>query len=59
MAAVVSEFFQITGVDVVPPETMSELIPYLLQIVVAVALVSATFAVIGKLAEVILNWRRW
>ena len=32
MASVVAEFFQITGVDVVPPTNMAELIPYLLTV---------------------------
>lgn len=59
MAAVVAEFFQIMGVDMAPPETLAELIPYLLTVAVAVFLVSAVFGVIGKLAEVISNFRRW
>lgn len=44
MASVVAEFFRITGVDIVPPATMAELIPYLLTVFVAAALV---------------NWRRF
>ena len=32
MASVVAEFFQITGVDITPPTTMAELIPYLLTV---------------------------
>lgn len=59
MALIVSEFFGIIGVDVVPPTNMVELIPYLLTVVVGVALVSAVFRVIGKLAELLLNYRRW
>lgn len=59
MASVVAEFFQITGLDMVPPETLAELIPYLLQVVVGVALVSAVFGVIGKLAEIFMNFRKW
>ncbi|MGN8969829.1 hypothetical protein [Intestinimonas sp. HCP28S3_D6] len=59
MAALVAEFFGIIGVDMVPPSNLAELIPYLLTVVVGVALVSGVFGVIGKLAEVLLNFRRW
>lgn len=59
MAALVAEFFGIIGMDMVPPSNLAELIPYLLTVVVGVALVSGVFGVIGKLAEVLLNFRRW
>lgn len=59
MAALVAEFFGIIGVEMVPPSTLAELIPYLLTVVVGVALVSGVFGVIGKLAEVLVNFRRW
>ena len=59
MAAVVAEFFQVIGLVMVPPETLAELIPYLLQIGVGVVLVSGVFGVIGKLAEIILDFTRW
>lgn len=59
MAVIVAEFFGIIGVDVVPPTNMAELIPYLLTVVVGIALVSGVFRVIGKLADLILNFRRW
>jgi len=59
LAVIVSEFFGIVGVDAVPPANMAELIPYLLTVVVGVALVSGVFRVIGKLADIILNFRRW
>lgn len=59
MAFVVAEFFQIIGVDPEVPANLAELIPYLLQVAVGVFLVSAVFGVIGKLAEVISNFRRW
>ena len=59
MALVISEFFQIIGLDMVPPENMAELIPYLLTVLVGVALVSGVFRVIGKLSEVFINFRRW
>ena len=38
-----AEFFGIIGLDLTPPETFSELIPYLLQVFLAFALVSAIF----------------
>ena len=56
---IVSEFFGIVGLEVVPPSNMAELIPYLLTVVVGLVLVSGVFRVIGKLAELILNFRRW
>lgn len=59
MAEVVAEFFGIIGVDTVPPETLAELIPYLLTVLVGVVLVSTVFRVIGRLAEVVLDSRRW
>lgn len=59
MAALVAEFFSIIGVDMIPPSNLAELIPYLLTVVVGVALISGVFGVIGKLAEVLLNFRRW
>lgn len=59
MAAVVANFFSIIGVDAVPPETLAELIPYLLTVFVGLALVSGVFRVIGKLAEILMDFRRW
>lgn len=59
MALIVSEFFNIIGVDMVPPNNLAELIPYLLVVLVGVVLVSGVFRVIGKLASVIMDFRRW
>lgn len=59
MAEIVAEFFQVIGADVYPPETLGELFPYLLRVLVGVCLVSGVFAVIGKLGEVILNYTRF
>lgn len=59
MANLVAEFFTIVGVDMVPPQNLAELIPYLLTVFVGVALVSAVFGVIGKIAEVLLDFTRW
>lgn len=59
MALLIAEFFAIIGVDVNPPQTMAELIPYLLTVFVGICLVAAVFMVLGKLAEIILNFTRW
>ena len=57
MAAVVSEFFGISGVDMIPPENLGELIPWLLQVIVAVVLVLAVFKLIGCIVQIFCNWR--
>lgn len=59
MAALVAEFFAIMDLDMVPPDNLSELIPYLLTVLVAVVLVSGVFRVIGRLAEAVMDFRRW
>ena len=59
MAAVVAEFFGIVGVDMLTPSNLAELIPYLLTILVGVALVSGVFRVIGRLVELLMDFRRW
>ena len=59
MAALVAEFFNIIGAELESPSTLEELIPYLLTVFVGVALVSAVFGVIGKIAQVLLDWTRW
>ena len=59
MAEVVSEFFTVVWVDMIPPDNLSELIPYLLSVFVSVALVSGVFRVIGRLAEAIMDHRRF
>lgn len=59
MASVVSEFFSVIWVDMVPPDNLSELIPYLLTVFVGVALVSGVFRVIGRLAEAVMDFRRF
>lgn len=58
MAVIVSEFFGIIGVDMLPPQNMAELIPYLLQVIVGVVLVLAVFGVIKAMASMFVN-RRW
>lgn len=43
----------------VPPDTLAELVPYLLSVFVSVALVSGVFRVVGRLAEAIMDYRRF
>lgn len=59
MALVVAEFFELIGLDMTMPSDMEQLIPYLLTFFVGVVLVSGVFHVIGKLAELFINFRRW
>lgn len=59
MADIVAEFFQIIGTGITPPSDLAQLIPYLLRVVVGIALVSGVFGVIGKIAEIFTNFRRW
>lgn len=59
MAEVVSEFFTVVWADMIPPDNLSELIPYLLSIFVSVAMVSGVFRVIGRLAEAVMDFRRF
>ena len=58
-AEIITEFFELNGVNPSPPQTLAELIPWLVSVIVAVALVSGVFGVIGKLAEIFTNFRRW
>lgn len=59
MAEIVAEFFSVIGEDMIPPDNLAELIPYLLIVFIGLALVCTVFRVIGRLAEVILDFRRW
>ena len=59
MAEGVSEFFTVVWMDMIPPDNLSELIPYLLSVFVSVAMVSGVFRVIGRLAEAIIDFRRF
>ena len=59
MAEIVAEFFGVIGEDMIPPDNLAELIPYLLIIFIGLALVCTVFRVIGRLAEVIMDFRRW
>ena len=57
MAAIVAEFFGISGVDMIPPENLGEMIPWLLEVIVAVVLVLAVFKLIAAIAQLFCNWR--
>ena len=59
MASVVAEFFQITGVDAVPPANMAELIPYLLTVFIGIVLVVCVFRLVATIAAALVNWRRF
>lgn len=59
MVEIVAEFFGVIGVDMLPPDNLAELIPYLLTVLIGVVLVSTVFRVIGRLAEAVLDIRRW
>lgn len=59
MAQIIAEFFGVIGEDMIPPDNLAELIPYLLTVFIGLALVSTVFRVIGRLAEVIMDFRRW
>lgn len=59
MAEIIAEFFGVIGEDVIPPDNLAELIPYLLTVLIGVALVSTVFRVIGRLAEAVIDFRRW
>lgn len=57
MAAIVAEFFGISGLDMIPPENLGEMIPWLLEVIVAVVLVLAVFKLIAAIAQLFCNWR--
>lgn len=59
MAEIIAEFFGVIGEDIIPPDNLAELIPYLLTVLIGVVLVSTVFRVIGRLAEAIIDFRRW
>lgn len=59
MAEIIAEFFGVIGVDAVPPDNLAELIPYLLTVLIGVVLDSTVFRVIGRLAEAVIDFRRW
>ncbi len=56
MLDIVYEFLGLTGLEATP-DTLAELIPYLLQFIVAVVLVLAVFKMIAAITQVFCNWR--
>lgn len=56
MLDIVYEFFGLAGLDAYP-QNMAELIPYLLQFIVAVCLVLAVFKAISYISGFFFNWR--
>lgn len=59
MAEIVATFFNVIGVDMVAPATMSELIPYLLTVFIGLVLVIEVFKVIGGIVHALLMVRRF
>ena len=53
-------FFGILGLDIVPPATMGELVPYLLTVTVGLVLAEMVFRVIVDIARVFAGhwWRK-
>jgi hypothetical protein len=58
MAQIVAQFFNIIGVDAVPPETLAELIPYLFTVMIGLFLVAAVFKVIAAIIGEFIGMRR-
>ncbi len=56
MLDIVYEFLGLTGLAVTP-DTLAELIPYLLRFIVAVVLVLAVFKMIAAITQIFCNWR--
>jgi len=56
MLDIVYEFFGLASL-LVYPQTMAELIPYLLRFFVAVGLVLAVFRAISHISSFFFNWR--
>lgn len=48
MAEIIAEFFGVIGEDVIPPDNLAELIPYLLTVLIGVALVSTVFQAVWR-----------
>lgn len=58
MALIVSDFYELLSVGD-DPLTISQLIPYVIDIYIGVALVCGLFRVIGKICELLVGWRHW
>ena len=58
MVSLVAEFFGIIGVDMVPPSTFAELIPYLLTVFIGLVLVITVFRIFGGIAYLFVSMGR-
>jgi hypothetical protein len=58
MAEIVANFFGIIGLDMSPPSTMQELIPYLLTFLVGAGLTSAVFKIVQAIVSELMGMRR-
>lgn len=58
MAAVVSNFFEITGIGAAPA-TLSELIPWLMTVIVGICLVFGVLGMFGVMASLFTNRGRF
>lgn len=51
MIVLIQDFFGLVGLSPIPPQTMAELIPYLLHVFVGLALVTAVFRVVATIVS--------
>lgn len=58
MQSILNDFFLLSGLSDTPPETMSALIPYLINIFVGVSMVSGVFAMFGKMIDILFSYFR-
>ena len=54
MALVIAEFFQITGIGPAPA-TLSELIPWLMEVIIGISLVCGVLGMFGVMASLFTN----
>lgn len=57
MTDILAELFGIVGLDMTPPATMSELIPYFLTVLVGFAIISGMFRFFRSLSSSIIGGR--
>lgn len=55
MTNIMAEWFSVIGIDMVPPQTFSELIPYLLTVAVGVGLVLYILKMFKALVKFVLR----
>lgn len=58
VAEIISEILVLSGVSEAAPDTLAELVPWLVKVTLGVSAVSGVFGVLGKLVEVF-SYRRW